>query len=577
MSDKDVIMSDQENNTRDQDNDMRDPENNRNDPDVKKKRPRKGLLVGCLLGLAAIGYLGAGLFFRTHFLPNCRVNGINAFGKNAKQMTEALMAEERRYHLVIKTDGGATEQVITPDMIDLSSDLQLSDIETLLAGQKAFLWPKYLFGGVREEKTKGASFNRDKLNAIVDGLPEVSRADLVQTKNAGLVYDKEQNSFVIEKEVYGNNIDTDRFKSALAASIEALQGEISLADYAVQPTLKSDDSRLKDMVGKLNQRSQTKIILQADKDQEEVPKETIISWLGVDDEVKLVIRDEAIRAYVAQLAQKYDTVGKGRNFRTSYGATVNIASGDYGRKVDQEGEFNALKQNLTEGKDLTREMLFSQKAGSDIGNSYVEVNLTAQHLFVYKDGQKVVDTAVTTGKPVNNHQTNPGIFRIKSRETNRTLKGRNDDGTPYASPVKYWMPFNGGIGLHDAPWKANYGGKNYLTNGSHGCVNIPPSIAGAVYANTYVGMPVVVYNLPGTETSCTDGAVQNVINKISKANSSVQAAKAATDAYKSLSAAQKSDVYNLSVLKQAQAKYAGALAEAAKLEEHDQAVNTDHE
>lgn len=547
----------------------------------KKRGPKKLLIAASCVGLLAAAYLGVGIFFRSHFVPNSRVNGIDSFGKTAQQMADLFADREKSYHMVIKTADGATEQVITPDMVDLSSNLQPGDMSRLLANQQAFLWPRYLLGDKLEQKTSGWKLNRDKLNALVDALPEVSRTDLVQTKNADLVYDQQQKSYLVQEEVYGNNIDTDRFKDALADAIVNLQEEISLADYAVQPTLKADDSRLKELIGKMNQIAQMKITLKIGGDQETVPQEKIISWIGIDENANMVVHDEAIRAYVGELAGKYDTVGKNRSFRTSYGAVVNISSGDYGRKVDQEAEFNALKGNLTDGRDLTRDLNFSQKAaggaGDDIGSSYVEVNLTAQHLFVYKDGKKVVDTAVTTGKPVNHHQTNVGIFRVKSHEANRTLRGRNDDGSSYASPVKYWMPFDGGIGLHDAPWKSNYGGKNYLTNGSHGCVNLPPSVAGSVFANVSVGMPVIVYNLPGTETSCTDSAVQAVINKISKAGSGPAAAKAATDAYQALSAAQKKDVYNLSALKEAQNKYAAALADAAKVEEHEQAVNTDHE
>ena len=74
-----------------------------------------------------------------------------------------------------------------------------------------------------------------------------------------------------------------------------------------------------------------------------------------------------------------------------------------------------------------------------------------------------------------------------------TLKGKNADGSDYASPVTYWMPFNGGIGMHDATWRSTFGGKIYLNAGSHGCVNMPYQKAGSVYNNVSAGYPIVVH------------------------------------------------------------------------------------
>ena len=49
--------------------------------------------------------------------------------------------------------------------------------------------------------------------------------------------------------------------------------------------------------------------------------------------------------------------------------------------------------------------------------------------------------------------------------------------------MKYWMPFNGGIGLHDASWRSKFGGEIYKNSGSHGCVNLPRSVAETIYNN----------------------------------------------------------------------------------------------
>lgn len=78
-------------------------------------------------------------------------------------------------------------------------------------------------------------------------------------------------------------------------------------------------------------------------------------------------------------------------------------------------------------------------------------------------------------------------------EINATLKGVNRDGSKYASPVSFWMPFNGGIGLHDAPWKSRFGDGEYLTHGSHGCINMPYTPARITFENVKIGTKVVVH------------------------------------------------------------------------------------
>jgi len=93
-----------------------------------------------------------------------------------------------------------------------------------------------------------------------------------------------------------------------------------------------------------------------------------------------------------------------------------------------------------------------------------------------------------SGSVVNNWETITGCFSIYAKTRNATLVGPG-----YATPVKYWMPFSGGYGLHDASWRSQFGGDQYLYNGSHGCVNLPTSVAGQVFENVSVGTPVIIY------------------------------------------------------------------------------------
>ena len=65
------------------------------------------------------------------------------------------------------------------------------------------------------------------------------------------------------------------------------------------------------------------------------------------------------------------------------------------------------------------------------------------------------------------------------------------------------MPFNGGIGLHDATWRSSFGGTLYKNGGSHGCVNLPHSVAQKIFENISAGTPVLCYHLEGTESKTT--------------------------------------------------------------------------
>ena len=81
-----------------------------------------------------------------------------------------------------------------------------------------------------------------------------------------------------------------------------------------------------------------------------------------------------------------------------------------------------------------------------------------------------------------------GIYGITYKERDATLRGEG-----YASPVSYWIPFNGNVGMHDASWRGSFGGEIYLRGGSHGCVNLPVKKAEKIYEYVEKGEPVIVY------------------------------------------------------------------------------------
>ena len=137
-----------------------------------------------------------------------------------------------------------------------------------------------------------------------------------------------------------------------------------------------------------------------------------------------------------------------------------------------------------------------QERKNDYGNSYVEINLTAQHLFMYVDGALVVESDFVSGNLSKGYYTPTGAYGLTYKERNATLNGQD-----YSTPVSYWMPFAGNVGMHDATWRGSFGGSIYKRNGSHGCVNLPYSAAKTIYENISANFPVLVYELAGTESA----------------------------------------------------------------------------
>ena len=226
--------------------------------------------------------------------------------------------------------------------------------------------------------------------------------------------------------------------------------------------------------------------------------------LQFDEKGQLVWDDNSFQQhvadYVAQLAATYDTVGTEREFQTTSGRTVYVSSSVYGWKIDQSAETAQLSKEIQSGTQTTREPVFSQTANAygvnDLGNTYIEVDLSEQHMYYYQNGADIFESDFVSGNmSYADRQTHAGIFTLYYKKSPDVLRGTmKADGTyEYESKVEYWMPFDGGIGFHDASWRGEFGGDIYLTDGSHGCINMPPENAGILYDLIQYDVPIVCF------------------------------------------------------------------------------------
>lgn len=228
-------------------------------------------------------------------------------------------------------------------------------------------------------------------------------------------------------------------------------------------------------------------------DQSEVlDSDRILSWLQEKEDGSVAIDEQQAKAFVKELAEKYDTAYTTRTFHTKGGRDIQIAQGDYGWRIDQEAETKHLLELLAAKQSAVCEPIYAQTAAvhakNDWGTTYVEVSLTDQYLWLYKDGHCILESYFVSGNPTRGHATPKGIYGLTYKTRDATLSGEG-----YDSKVKYWMPFNRNVGLHDAPWRKTFGGQIYRNNGSHGCINLPPANAAKIYENVDKNTPVIVY------------------------------------------------------------------------------------
>ena len=223
----------------------------------------------------------------------------------------------------------------------------------------------------------------------------------------------------------------------------------------------------------------------------------ISQWVTIDEHYNVSLNPEGVKEFVDHIGKNYNTFGKTRTLKTSYGKTIQINGGDYGWWLNRGAEAEELTELILEGKEVVKEPNYYQKANfygeDDIGNTYIEVNLTAQHLFFYKDGNLVMESDFVSGNLTKNYGTPTGTYVVQYKERNATLTGET-----YQTPVDYWIPFNHNIGFHDATWRNKFGEDIYVRNGSHGCINMPHSAAKIMYEHIERGVAVYVYELPGT-------------------------------------------------------------------------------
>ncbi|MBU3135464.1 L,D-transpeptidase/peptidoglycan binding protein [Clostridium gasigenes] len=459
---------------------------------MKEIKPNKVvgdiIIVICVLILV---YVGGSIYFIKHFNFGTIINGVNVSGKTINKASEKIANEINRYKLELKERGGVTEEILVND-IDLKYNSD-STIQHIKEKQNEFEW---MFGLVTKAYYKLPEislYDEELLREKLLNLSCINGENIVDPKSVSFKYG--DGAYTMIDEVYGNKINEEVLYKNVENAIT--YGEIILDLEAINcyenPKYISSSKeaiKAKEILDKYNS---SEIIYTFNEEEDIVDSSTINNWININEDLDVMIDEKKVKEYVGILATKYNTVGKTRDFKTSYGNEIQVHGGYYGWKINTPAEVEALIENIRNGEEITKEPLYLQSAVSkgenDIGDTYVEISINRQYLWFYKNGKIVAEGDVVTGDISKGFKTSLGTYMLNYKQKNATLEGEN-----YSSKVKYWMPFNGNIGIHDASWRYSFGGNIYKESGTHGCVNAPEYLAKKIFENIEDGIPIICYS-----------------------------------------------------------------------------------
>ncbi len=479
----------------------------------KQKHKRKhghtlrNLFFLLLLICAGVYCFGA-YYYSTHFWKNTFINGLDVSGMTVEEAEDIFRGDAENYALTVKFREGKTETI--PGSAFLYKARTTSRFGDIQASQKPYKWYRGFFKNTEAQIGVRTTYDDALLAEEIGKLPEMQQENMIAPVDAYITFETANNQFVIVPETDGTTASAEAVLAAVKEAVDRSDADIDLT--AVEGTYSSADvtsenEDLKERLKTLNKYTTASITFDLPGGEKMVLNaEVTQNWLAKDENGNLYMDEELwdkkILLYVDEIAAKVNTVGKDRSFKATNRGTITVTGGDYGYSVNKVKEIEEIKSALADGDVLEREPhYYHTEFGSDrvtndgIGSTYIEVNLSAQHAWIYIDGVNVCDTDFVSGNTSLGRGTPTGVFQILYKDTNVDLKGQRlaDGQYSYVSHVNYWMPFYNGCGFHDADWRSSFGGSIYKTNGSHGCVNLPPSIAPVFYRYVQSAMPVIVF------------------------------------------------------------------------------------
>ncbi|MDR7079431.1 hypothetical protein J2Y03_004489 [Neobacillus niacini] len=441
--------------------------------------------------LAAVSYYQA-----THFNANSKINSIEVSGMTADQALKKLQTSVLTNEIYIGeqqiVDGKDTKMGFTTD--------DLSRVKKLLRDQWSF-FPSF--------KEKDYTLMPDQQDPYRSQTLKNELEQKLTSMNQSLTAPVHAHASMVEGEiVVSKSVDGTQYD--VASLMEEYEKHGYTSEIHLNPiymlALKEDSESVKNEKQKLQDLLRLSVDYKVQDKVYTLSGSELIKNATISEDLQVSFDPSTIKSKITEINAAQSTLGKDFSFKTHSGSIISVKGQGYGWALDVEKETAQIQAAFEKGETSINASNingngwsgegygYETTTNNGIGDTYAEVSIAEQRIWLYKAGQLVLTTNVVTGKHSTGEDTSPGVWYILFKRTPYTLKGSAVGKSDYSVPVSYWAPFtNSGQGFHDAGWRTNWSSTAYLTGGSGGCINVSPSVMKSVYDNLSVYQPVVVY------------------------------------------------------------------------------------
>lgn len=438
-----------------------------------------------LITLFAVLSIGVAIFCKiyakSHFLPKTKIQEVDCSLMTVEQAYDAIsdMLDNQTFTVVFSN---STHEICGKDIgLRLISPDELTRILEEQQGNWLTMRTYTLKNGIEAD--------HQKIVECLQNLPELQEENMQKPENAYIIV-QEDGTLAIQKETLGTEIN---FENAVLLFEKTISNGGTNVDFGSitnsTPDITSNDAELNQTVTSVNKVLSTVIqYTLADGSTYTLDKEVLKSWVCMDEEEGYYVDFNNIETFVEELNEQVQKTTQPITFYPTGLEKEITLSATIKMRIDIDAEIQLIKEELLNSGTYNRTPMYDK----NLLKSYIEVDITRQMVWLYYEGECILETACVTGTQ-ELHDTPTGVYYLTYKTTNTYLRGYNDDGSRYSSFVNFWMPFNGGIGFHDAMWRSNFGGTIYQYSGSHGCVNLPYESAKTIYNHINNLMPIIVY------------------------------------------------------------------------------------